>query len=1288
MSHTTIPASRVLPGMKTFRFLPSRWKNSSLCLVAMGVFICLFILPLSASAYRGVAISYLADETSSLTIDAVSSPEKAGEYRGYVPSFMAFSRLPGTFNGAIWLRFTFAASFEKPVSALYVDLGPSLPGIARLFIPQKDGTFTVMANPPHQGIFTLPDTQPFPETLYARIDGIPGLWFSPLLGPVEEAPQTPPLHFILAGLFSVAMLLLLIQYVRKAEEWRLWAAITAGCGIVGAILPSTPVAGMAYTPLMAVAMLVPGLILIFFVHTTRHIFNSPTTIPGYDKILLLLYPVSAAIALLPLFPGLLWTARFLPFAAITLLPLLPIGMVALARSLRGCSVYFCASLLPIFGVAASAWELTATGTSLINGTGSLWGVGLAMLVLSVIPPTKPQAQDMPEEDIFDSLNSSAPLTLQNSAFSIPEAPLSDFAEPHLSPEPEAPASLDTNKSEQAQADEFPSLSLFGSVSSAGEPEKPLASSEPAIASIAEPLLPIPDSALSSLSMHSFREEQEETPAESDDASTSFPSAATVQPEPAGQDVPADILEAPLPFAATVTEPSSPPVLTIIEDALEENQQPPLSPHSASDPFHKSDEKALQQNEAGSPDAIEQRWSRKSIFDLSLLIKNIHDALSPLADEKKCTMTWYIAPQTGQLFEGEAERLESALQHILRDMIESAEQGNVRLSIRRLPDSLEAGHIVFTITGSDAKQIAPHERNIEGHAEAWSLAEKTGGIFSVEHSPNSTTVVFSAIFITQDKDGKTETEREVAPSLPNPVRSAHPDVAETQKETKPVVVFTDYPDVSLPPEFEEAQTAHITATEKLSGIDADGLADSQNTDRIPDRLIIVDIAASGRARLAGVFANTPYAVLECTSPSDACAMYLRHPSAGIIMNADMPEVDILSALEAIHTADTACGRPAAFSVAIVGYTAQANRLLASGFSRTVLKAQMDDELLSIVKALAPLPFETQAEPDAPEVDLPTLETHIGTALAELPPMESVENTPESSTPQTALPELPAVEETSPMQRESAIFDSILPPSEPEKETSPEPAPLLADSATETDSASPISGMGLLDMIITDEKEAASDDLIPVSKADTSPPSVEKAAVPPPAPAPKVSAEAVPPKRKHSVTVKVNPVRLKSAASTTTSQNAEPATPAVPATTAPTVEQDNTATQESLKEAIDVAAVIEPVLATSIPLPGEEDSVFKDMVPLIPGLILDLDDAVIDALKGNDENSPLLVEEAAGRIAGKAENFGLVRLEHLSRCVERAAAANDAEATECVLADLKAWVDRYKVALQKLHQETLW
>ena len=1436
MPYHMITLGHVLCAMKAGQSFSAFRKIFHSFLLGLVVAVLAFASPLPAAAQRGVAVGYLADESASLTIEAVASPEKAEAFKGYVPSFMAFSRLPDTFNGAIWLRFSFDAAFEIPVSALRIDLGTSLPGVTRLFIPRKDGSFASMESLPQQGFFTLPEDAPFPDVVYARIDGTPGLWFRPSLGPVDKSPHTYPLHFIMAGLFAFAMLLLLFQYIRKAEEWRLWAAITAGCGIVAAILPSTPIAGAAYSPLMAAAMLIPGLLLLFFVHTTRHLFNSPATMPGYDTVLLLLYLLGAAIALLPLAPGFLWVNRFLPFVGVALLPLLPICMVALARSLRGCALYFCASLLPVLGVAASAWELTATGSVMLAGTGGLWGFCLAMLVLSVISPAKAVAEDSAEDDIFDSLNRSPALTLHEERQPQNETREPEHQETPLSGALDMPAPQDAPKERVLLEDAFPSLSLFGSDAQTTEPQAPQAQPKVAAQEQETPVrretLPpldatIPLDVFTPQEEAAFREKralQKETPPQDDAGEDAFPSLSlfgnntreTEQQAPPEQQEPVapQMPEATLPIPDEAISPraglsfidteepavgmptASPasgnlPAPQPVSIPQEQPQQPALV-RLADEIVPESSAPVQEQKDPQQLPGMERRKNRRILFNLPLLIKNMYDALSPLAEGKNCSMTWYIAPQTGRLFEGEATLLESALQRILHDMVESVEQGNVRLSIRRLPDSAEAGHLVFTIAGWDAKQTAAHERDIEGHAEAWALAEKTGGIFSVEHSPSGTTVIFSALFTLLDNARATEVKKDAEPApIKAPVVEA--STPSVQLPSAPVTVFSDYPDIAAP----EIGDIHIVSTPlppRSTGIDTTALTDDQETERAPNRLIVADIAASGRARTTAIFADTPYAVLECTSPVDAYTLYRSHPSAAVILNADMPEVDIIAALKDIHANDAEYGRTPAVGVAIVGYEAQAERLAHAGFSHSVLKVRLGEDLLPLVEKTIPLPSTDLAE-TATQAEAPTPEIRMEAALADLPPVKTATPAPDKSLP--APQETAPVADIAPELRENGIFASILPPSEPEKDLpTPEAAPVAAKAQKPSDP-----GLGLLDMIITDEEEPTSvqsashkpvpDQTPPVlprtlaqkqpqiqplirpqilPKAQPSRPQARPQSQPqgqaqnrpdaepaghtaqtapknkatvkvrppqhkpqstPPAEAPKMAATTAPaeaPAPAHNtvtirprVTVQHRPVAQPNAAPVQPVSTAPiptvqaaapvqpvariqpnvPAQPVVPeqvATTAqPVVQEQATPATQPVVTTQPVEPQASPVVAspapavtdsTCIPLPGEEDSVFKDMVPLIPGLIVDLSDALTNAVKGREAKDPQTVENAARNVGDNAGRFGLARLEHLSRCVERAAAEKDLEAIEYVLADLEAWIARYKDALQKVHREMVW
>ncbi|MDR2489407.1 MAG: response regulator [Desulfovibrio sp.] len=105
----------------------------------------------------------------------------------------------------------------------------------------------------------------------------------------------------------------------------------------------------------------------------------------------------------------------------------------------------------------------------------------------------------------------------------------------------------------------------------------------------------------------------------------------------------------------------------------------------------------------------------------------------------------------------------------------------------------------------------------------------------------------------------------------------------------------------------------------------------------------------------------------------------------------------------------------------------------------------------------------------------------------------------------------------------------------------------------------------------------------------------------------------------------------------------------------------------------------------PLPGlDGETVDMTLLPLVPGLIHALTDALNDARQGCHDGKSILVQEAAGRLASRAEVFGLLKLGKIGQCVERAAEANDLEAVSVLLGDLDTITQRYIDALQNCFQ----
>lgn len=102
----------------------------------------------------------------------------------------------------------------------------------------------------------------------------------------------------------------------------------------------------------------------------------------------------------------------------------------------------------------------------------------------------------------------------------------------------------------------------------------------------------------------------------------------------------------------------------------------------------------------------------------------------------------------------------------------------------------------------------------------------------------------------------------------------------------------------------------------------------------------------------------------------------------------------------------------------------------------------------------------------------------------------------------------------------------------------------------------------------------------------------------------------------------------------------------------------------------------------PLQGiDGEMVDSTMLPLLPGLVHFMRD-VLGGIKGAAKaGNTLLAQEAAARLASRSEDFGLQKLGKITRCVERAAEADDIEAVNTLLEDLEPIAQRYIAALEE-------
>lgn len=335
---------------------------------------------------------------------------------GDAPVFTPLAQgLPREYSGALWLRLNMlpntGARSGKSIE-YRLKLGHELAGETVLFVPESASAGTAgkpafVSDTLRSGdvLFTVPGSDPGPLTLYLKLSGLPGLWFSPGVEPVAKAVPALPMDLALAALLAAGLLMGLLRFALDKAAWRGWGVLLTGLalyvGFFPSLMPAAFPADHAAAAKLAASLMAPGLMLMLLSHCCRYLLRIPATTPGAD-ILFRLYPLlGAALALLPLAPGLGWTARYLPFWPALLLPLLFVALHCLARQVPGSLAALALTALPMLGAGGACFELFNSPLPLLGSQGYIWGIGLAVLVLGITPDTRPSASEETETNLLE-----------------------------------------------------------------------------------------------------------------------------------------------------------------------------------------------------------------------------------------------------------------------------------------------------------------------------------------------------------------------------------------------------------------------------------------------------------------------------------------------------------------------------------------------------------------------------------------------------------------------------------------------------------------------------------------------------------------------------------------------------------------------------------------------------------------------------------------------------------------------------------------------------------------------
>lgn len=133
--------------------------------------------------------------------------------------------------------------------------------------------------------------------------------------------------------------------------------------------------------------------------------------------------------------------------------------------------------------------------------------------------------------------------------------------------------------------------------------------------------------------------------------------------------------------------------------------------------------------------------KEEIFNLGILIKRAHDYVSGLGISDDISFAWYMQPDMGQIYKGNAELLLETLTALLESSVRATHRGEVQLSAKKSPAEDASEHILFTIT--DTGTGSPHyERSGLALAKVLELTGIYKGHAKAEFHPGGAVIKFT------------------------------------------------------------------------------------------------------------------------------------------------------------------------------------------------------------------------------------------------------------------------------------------------------------------------------------------------------------------------------------------------------------------------------------------------------------------------------------------------------------------------------------------------------------------
>ena len=339
-------------------------------------------------------LDYYIDVTGTMDVEEIATPANASAFHT-----LNVKNLPDVV-GVTWLRFTLAPLQEgEHPQAILLDLGQDVPAGSVLYEPRinpvTDGLEWREVPPGDRNLLLLPEAGPEPHTCYIRLDGLPGIWFSPMLRTPQNAAidWTRLSHKAALLALCVVMLLCLLRGFSEKGQWRIWTSLYVAMAIVHGFMGMPAYGSGGITSGQAAAVLSPGLALMLLPHVGRHLLRTKGRSRLLDVQFVLLTLPGAVLALLPLLPGFGWTIRYLSLWPACTLLFTFTALCGAVMGLGGARRYLLGCIIPPLCVAAGILGMDSGYAPALLASSPLWGTALSALLIAGTGHPRDAAQE-------------------------------------------------------------------------------------------------------------------------------------------------------------------------------------------------------------------------------------------------------------------------------------------------------------------------------------------------------------------------------------------------------------------------------------------------------------------------------------------------------------------------------------------------------------------------------------------------------------------------------------------------------------------------------------------------------------------------------------------------------------------------------------------------------------------------------------------------------------------------------------------------------------------------------